>query len=94
MLGKYLKLVPSRASLHALEDDIDCFLIGHVFSGVVGQGYYIKNESVLHACAKRMIMSLFGFWNPMAGMTLIIYRIGVIYKKPFIDKMLDALIHH
>ena len=41
-----------------------------------------------------MIMSLFGFRNPMTGMTLIIYRIGVIYEEPFIDKMLDALIHH
>ena len=44
--------------------------------------------------AKRMIMSLFGFWNPMTGVALIIYRICIIYKEPFIDKMLDALIHH
>ena len=44
--------------------------------------------------AKRMIMSLFGFRNPMTGVTLIIYLVRVIYKEPFIDKMLDALIHH
>ena len=41
-----------------------------------------------------MIMSLFGFWNPMTGMTLIIYLIGIIHEKPLFDQVLDALIHH
>ena len=30
----------------------------------------------------------------MTGMTLIIDLVRVIYEEPFIDKMLDALIHH
>ena len=38
MLGKYLKLVPSRAIADNFEDDIDLFLICHVVSGVGGKG--------------------------------------------------------
>ena len=30
----------------------------------------------------------------MTSMTLIIYLVGVVYEKPYLDQMLDALIHH
>ena len=92
--SKYFKLVNGRALLDASDNDLECFLIGHVFSGVVGYVYYIRNESVLHACAKRMIMSLFGFRNPMTGVTLIIDLVCVIHEDTFIDEVLNRLIHH
>lgn len=97
MFGKYLKLVPGGALLHALDDDIDCFLICHVVSLIgIGCRFDLHGRQTMPVLLSSRVcrINLFRFRNPMSGMALIIDLIRVIYKKPFIDKMLDALIHH
>ena len=45
---KYFKLIDGRALLDASDNDIECLLICHDFSGVGVHSYYNIKRSVLH----------------------------------------------